>query len=110
MDAVIGDVQTELRHRLSVPVCRDRDAGVVLGFKRRRFGTSRIVDEPTPRALAGLWAATAPVLAWGEARKARIGAAVAGYSVILATMVATASRLGAPMFVLNDPRNGSRRW
>jgi len=100
-------------------------AAYILGFHRRRFRTSRIVDEPTPRALAGIWVATAPVLAWGASRKdPRLGAAVAGYSAILAAMVATASRLddtlptgarrlaavGAGVFMVSDSLLGARMF
>lgn len=100
-------------------------AAYIVGFHHNRSRDSRIVAEPVPRALAATWAVTAPVLAWGAARKdPRLGAAVAGYSAILTTMVATASQLdtgvptgarrlaavGAGLFMVSDTILGGRMF
>jgi uncharacterized membrane protein YhhN len=100
-------------------------AAYILGFQRNRTGGSSILDEPRTRALVAIWAGSAPVLAWGAARKdPRLGMAVAGYSAILTAMVATASRLdddlpksarrlaalGAGLFMVSDTILGTRTF
>ncbi len=98
-------------------------AAYVTGFARRRTTSSRLVDETPARALAGLWAATAPVMAW-NARREGVAPVVATYSAALTSMVVSATRLdpsvpastrriaaaGGLLFLLSDSTLGFRKF
>lgn len=92
------------------------------GLRERRTPAR---DSPAVRAVAGVWAATAPVVAVAAARQERaLGPTVLGYSALLATMTAAATRLGddvprrarvlsaagAGLFLLSDSVLGARTF
>ena len=96
-------------------------AAYITGLLRQRSRTTR----PGPKAVAGLWALTTPVLAIGAARQQPVlGATVAGYSVALAGTVAAATQLdptlprsarmatllGAAVFMSSDAALGARQF
>jgi len=96
-------------------------AAYITGFLRGRGRTSR----PGPKAVAGLWAATAPAMVVGAARQqAILGPTVAAYSATLAGTVAAATQLdpalprsarwatllGAGLFMLSDSVLGTRTF
>ncbi|MCZ4500345.1 MAG: YhhN family protein [Marmoricola sp.] len=81
--------------------------------------------QPGPKAIAGLWATTSPGMIYGAAKQdKRLGPAIAGYSAMLATTVATATQLdrslprsarrasilGAALFMLSDSILGTRKF
>jgi uncharacterized membrane protein YhhN len=95
-------------------------AAYITGFLRNR-GTPR----PGPKAVAGLWAVTAPGMAFGAYRQEKVlGPAIAGYSAMLAGTVAAATQLdpalppsarrvtllGAGLFMLSDSVLGTRKF
>jgi uncharacterized membrane protein YhhN len=99
-------------------------AAYLSGFVRHR-GTSPITANPGARAVAGSWAATAPVmglLAWQRQRE--LGGPVFGYATMLAAVVASATHLdpglspasrrltaaGAGLFMLSDTLLGVRKF
>ncbi len=98
-------------------------AAYVTGFARRRTTSSRVTEETPARLLAGLWAATAPVMAW-NAREEGVAPVVAGYSTALTSMVVSATRLdpalpastrrlaaaGGLLFLLSDTTLGLRKF
>ena len=92
------------------------------GFVRRREAT-RLVTRPATRALAGIWALSAPPMSVGAARTAPVlGPAVAAYSALLTTMTATAlhadlppqarrlTAAGAVLFLVSDTLLGARQF
>ncbi|HWJ80898.1 MAG TPA: lysoplasmalogenase [Nocardioides sp.] len=93
------------------------------GFVPRDRHDVRLVDDPRARVLAGVWAASAPVVAW-RARKSGVGPAVAGYSLLLTSMAVAATRLdpslpasgrrlaagGALLFLASDSLLGLRKF
>lgn len=97
----------------------------IAGFRKQRPAGADITRARGPRVVAGLWAVSAPVLAVGAYRRERaLGPAVAGYSALLAAMVATASQLdrsmpadarrltmaGAALFMASDTVLGLRKF
>jgi uncharacterized membrane protein YhhN len=81
--------------------------------------------QPGPKAVGALWAATAPGMAFGAYRQEKVlGPAIAGYSGMLAGMVAAATQLspdlprsarratilGAGLFMLSDSILGTRKF
>ena len=100
-------------------------AAYITGFRRHRDRGSDLRSRPATRAVAALWAGSAPVLALGAYRQEKVlGPAVLGYSAALATMVATAAHLdrsipadarrlllaGAATFLLSDTILGARKF
>jgi uncharacterized membrane protein YhhN len=96
-------------------------AAYITGLLRERSRTLR----PGPKAVAGLWALTAPAMVWGAARQqAMLGPTIAGYSGMLAGTVAAATQLdpslpasarratllGAGLFMLSDSVLGTRKF
>jgi uncharacterized membrane protein YhhN len=96
-------------------------AAYITGFLRRRSKVRR----PGPKAVAGLWAATAPGMVIGAYREDKVLApAIAGYSAMLAGTVAAATQLdpalprsarratlaGAALFLLSDSVLGTRKF
>ena len=96
-------------------------AAYISGFLRHRSRTRR----PGPKAVAALWATTAPGMVFGAARHERaLGPIIAGYSGMLASMVAAstqldpslprsarrATTLGAALFMLSDSILGTRKF
>jgi uncharacterized membrane protein YhhN len=96
-------------------------AAYITGFLRNRSSTPR----PGPKAVAGLWAVTAPGMAFGAYRQEKVlGPAIAGYSAMLAGTVAAATQLdpalppsarrvtllGAGLFMLSDSVLGTRKF
>jgi len=96
-------------------------AAYITGFLRRRSKTAR----PGPKAVAGLWAVTAPAMVIGAYREEKVLApAIAGYSAMLAGTVAAATQLdpalprsarratlaGAALFLLSDSVLGTRKF
>lgn len=69
-------------------------AAYVAGFHALHSPGSRLVDEPAFRALAAVWALSAPVLGVSAQRRAGLGLAVAAYSTALVAMTVSATRLG----------------
>ena len=81
------------------------------------------VRDPRARALAALWAATAPVMAW-DARRDGVAGTVATYSALLTSMAVSATRLdadqpaaarrliaaGALTFLASDATLGMRKF
>lgn len=78
-----------------------------------------------PKAIAALWATTAPGMVFGAARQdKRLGPAIAGYSGMLASTVAASTQLdpalptsarratvlGAALFMLSDSILGTRKF
>ncbi|MEV5000902.1 lysoplasmalogenase [Nocardioides sp. LML1-1-1.1] len=95
------------------------------GLHRLRERRTTARRSPAVRAVAGVWAGTAPVVAVAAARQERsLGPTVLGYSGLLATMVAAATRLGddvprrarlltasgAGLFLLSDSVLGARTF
>ncbi|MFL6106553.1 MAG: lysoplasmalogenase [Marmoricola sp.] len=93
----------------------------ISGFLANRSKTPR----PGPKAVAALWATTAPGMVFGAARLDRkLGPAIAGYSGMLAGTVAAATQLdpalprsarratitGAALFMLSDSLLGTRKF
>lgn len=62
-------------------------------FVPRRRHEPALTRDPRARALVGLWAATAPLMAW-RAREQGVGRVIGGYSATLIAMVVAATRLG----------------
>jgi uncharacterized membrane protein YhhN len=96
-------------------------AAYITGFLRHRSVTPR----PGPKAVAALWAATAPGMVFGAYRQEKVlGPAIAGYSAMLAGTVAAATQLdpalprsarratllGAGLFMLSDSVLGTRKF
>jgi uncharacterized membrane protein YhhN len=96
-------------------------AAYITGFLRHRGAARR----PGPKAVAGLWAVTAPGMAFGAYRQEKVlGPAIAGYSAMLAGTVAAATQLdpalpraarratlvGAGLFMLSDSVLGTRKF
>ncbi|MFL6062772.1 MAG: lysoplasmalogenase [Marmoricola sp.] len=96
-------------------------AAYISGFLANRSKTRL----PGPKAVAGLWATTAPGMVYGAAKLDRkLGPAIAGYSAMLATTVAAATQLdpsigksarrrsiaGATLFMLSDSILGTRKF
>jgi len=96
-------------------------AAYITGFLRHRSATAR----PGAKAVAALWAATAPGMAFGAYREDKVLApAIAGYSAMLAGTVAAATQLdpglpksarratllGAGLFMLSDSVLGTRKF
>lgn len=96
-------------------------AAYITGFLRHRSSTPR----PGPKAVAALWAATAPGMVFGAYRQEKVlGPAIAGYSAMLAGTVAAATQLdtsipksarratllGAGLFMLSDSVLGTRKF
>ena len=95
-------------------------AAYMSGFLRNR-GPAR----PGPKAVAALWAVTAPGMVFGAYRQEKaLGPTIAGYSAMLAGTVAAATQLdpalprsarratllGAGLFMLSDSLLGTRRF
>ena len=93
----------------------------ISGFLANRSSSRR----PGPKAVAALWATTAPGMVFGAARHdKKLGPAIAGYSGMLAGMVAAATQLdpalprsarrasitGAALFMLSDSILGTRKF
>jgi uncharacterized membrane protein YhhN len=91
----------------------------------RQHGDSGIKEAPAPRAVAGSWALTAPVMAIMAARRNReLGGPVFGYGTLLAAMAAAANYLdsdlppsarrltaaGATLFMVSDTLLGFRKF
>jgi uncharacterized membrane protein YhhN len=96
-------------------------AAYITGFLRNRGATAR----PGPKAVAALWAVTAPGMVFGAYRQEKVlGPAIAGYSAMLAGTVAAATQLdpaipksarratllGAGLFMLSDSVLGTRKF
>jgi uncharacterized membrane protein YhhN len=96
----------------------------VAGFSRHRAST-RLPDETSTRALAGIWAASAPLVALSAARRDRkLGLPVAAYSATLTAMAISANRLststspiarrfataGSLLFLASDSTLGLRKF
>ena len=65
-------------------------AAYISGFRAQRAATSR----PGPKAVAALWALTAPGLVLGAAKKdRRLGPTTAAYSAVLSSMFAATTQL-----------------
>jgi len=99
-------------------------AAYVSGFARHRART-RLSEETSTKALAGIWAATAPMVALSAARRdRRLGLPVAAYSTTLTSMVISANRLspatspttrrlaaaGSLLFLASDSMLGLRKF
>ncbi|MEZ0577440.1 lysoplasmalogenase [Nocardioides sp. MH1] len=69
-------------------------AAYLAAFVPRRRRTPGLTSDPRARALAGVWAASAPMMAW-RARREGVGPVVAAYSASLTAMVVAATRLDA---------------
>lgn len=95
-------------------------AAYISGFLANR-GPAR----PGPKAVAALWALTAPGMVFGAARQSKVlGPTIAGYSAMLAGTVAAATQLdpaipksarratvlGAGLFMLSDSVLGTRKF
>lgn len=96
-------------------------ASYITGFLRNRSKTRR----PGPKAVAALWATTAPGMVFGAARQETVlGPTIAGYSAMLAGTVAASTQLdpelprsarratvlGATLFMLSDSILGTRKF
>jgi len=96
----------------------------VSAFSQRRAST-RLPEERSTRALAGIWAATAPLMALSAARRDRaLGLPVAAYSMTLTSMAISANRLspstsstarrlataGSLLFLSSDAMLGLRKF
>jgi uncharacterized membrane protein YhhN len=96
-------------------------AAYITGFLRHRGRT----PQPGPKAVAALWAASAPGMVVGAYREDTVlGPAIAGYSAMLAGTVAAATQLdpalprsarrltlaGAGLFMLSDSVLGTRKF
>jgi uncharacterized membrane protein YhhN len=96
-------------------------AAYISGFLGHRSKTRL----PGPKAVAALWATTAPGMVYGAAKiDKKLGPAIAGYSAMLATTVAAATQLdpaigksarrrsiaGATLFMLSDSILGTRKF
>ena len=96
-------------------------AAYISGFLTNRGEQPR----PGPKAVAALWATTAPGMVFGASRLDRkLGPAIAGYSGMLAGTVAAATQLdpalprsarratiaGAALFMLSDSILGTRKF
>jgi len=96
-------------------------AAYISGFLANRSRTA----QPGPKAIAALWATTAPGMVYGASKQdKRLGPAIAAYSATLATTVATATQLssdlpasarrasvlGAALFMLSDSMLGTRKF
>lgn len=96
-------------------------AAYISGFLANRGPVSK----KGPKAVAALWATTAPGMIFGAARQdKRLGPAIAGYSGMLASTVAAATQLdpalpksarratllGAALFMLSDSILGTRKF
>ncbi len=97
-------------------------AAYITGFLRQR---RRTVRPGPPKAVAGLWAVTAPGMVVNASRlDASLGPTIAGYSAMLAGMAAAATQLdpalprsartltliGAGVFMASDSMLGTRRF
>jgi uncharacterized membrane protein YhhN len=95
-------------------------AAYISGFLANR-GPAR----PGPKAVAALWALTAPGMVFGASRQSKVlGPVIAGYSAMLAGTVAAATQLdpaipksarratvlGAGLFMLSDSVLGTRKF
>lgn len=97
----------------------------ISGFARHRDPVGSLVASTVPRAIAATWLVSTPAVAVGAYRKdPRLGAGMVGYSAVLASMVATSSRLGpgvpasarrttlagAALFMASDAMLGLRKF
>jgi uncharacterized membrane protein YhhN len=92
-------------------------------FVPRRRREPRLDRDPRARALAALWATSAPAVAW-HARRSEVAPVVAAYSVTLTAMAVAATRLddsestsgrrliaaGALLFLASDATLGLRKF
>jgi len=96
-------------------------AAYISGFLANRSKTRR----RGPKAIAALWVATGPAMAFNASRQdKRLGPTIAGYSAMLASMVAASTQLdpalpksarrlsllGAATFMLSDSLLGTRKF
>lgn len=98
-------------------------AAYIAGFQRLRNRSSSVYDERPARSLAALWAVSGPALGMA-ARREQMGLPVALYSMVLTTMVISATRLspevpasvrrsaaaGALLFLASDTTLGVRQF
>ena len=100
-------------------------AAYVAGFVRNRDPRTPLATRASTRAIAALWAASAPVVAATAARRdRRLGGTLLAYSAVLATMTATGSHLdpalprdarvltaaGGALFLASDAILGARTF
>jgi uncharacterized membrane protein YhhN len=92
-------------------------------FVPRRRREQRLVDDRGAQTLAGVWAVSAPMMAW-HARRSGVAPVVATYSALLTSMVVAATRLdsgqrpaarrliaaGALLFLASDSTLGLRKF
>lgn len=93
----------------------------ITGFRKNRAST----PQPGPKAVAALWAVSAPGMVFGAARKDKVlGPTIAAYSGVLASTVAAATQLdpempkdarrltilGAALFMVSDSILGTRKF
>ncbi len=92
-------------------------------FVPRRRREQRLVDDRGAQTLAGVWAVSAPMMAW-HARRSGVAPVVATYSALLTSMVVAATRLdrsqspaarrliaaGALLFLASDATLGLRKF
>lgn len=98
-------------------------AAYLAAFVPRRRREPSLAQDPRARALAALWATTAPVMSW-QARREEVAPVVAAYSASLTSMVIAATRLdpaekpaarrliaaGALTFLASDSILGLRKF
>lgn len=98
-------------------------AAYLAAFVPRRRREPSLAQDPRARALAALWATTAPVMSW-QARREGVAPVVAAYSASLISMVIAATRLdpaekpaarrliaaGALTFLASDSILGLRKF
>lgn len=98
-------------------------AAYLAAFVPRRRREPSLAQDPRARALAALWATTAPVMSW-QARREEVAPVVAAYSASLIAMVIAATRLdpaekpaarrliaaGALTFLASDSILGLRKF
>lgn len=98
-------------------------AAYLAAFVPRRRREPSLAQDPRARALAALWATTAPVMSW-QARREGVAPVVAAYSASLIAMVIAATRLdpaekpaarrliaaGALTFLASDSILGLRKF
>ena len=98
-------------------------AAYLVAFVPLRRSRPSLVEDPRARALAAVWAASAPLMIW-QARRAGVAPVVAAYSVSLVSMAVAATRLdpsekpaarrliaaGALAFLASDSILGLRKF
>lgn len=98
-------------------------AAYVAGFLSRR-SPEPLTSSPRAKALAGVWAAAAPLTAINAQRRDRVGLPVAAYSTTLTSMAVTANHLspatsaaarlcataGSLLFLASDSMLGLRKF